>query len=165
MARRVFFSFHFDADSWRASQVRNAGVVEGDEPVSSNDWEAVKRGGDDAIKRWINGQMSGKSCLVVLIGAATAGRKWIKYEIGHAWNEGKGVVGVHIHNLKDAQQFQSRIGADPFAAFSMDRDGASMSTIVERFNPNSAESTVVYSTIKSYLAEWVERAVKIRNDY
>lgn len=38
MARRVFFSFHYKPDNWRAAQVRNAGVVEGNTPVSDNDW-------------------------------------------------------------------------------------------------------------------------------
>ena len=28
MARRVFFSFHYKADNWRASQVRNMGEAE-----------------------------------------------------------------------------------------------------------------------------------------
>ena len=37
--RQVFYSFHFKNDSWRAGQVRNIGVVEGNMPVSSNDWE------------------------------------------------------------------------------------------------------------------------------
>lgn len=41
--RQVFYSFHFKNDSWRAGQVRNIGVVEGNMPVSSNDWEEVKR--------------------------------------------------------------------------------------------------------------------------
>lgn len=48
--RQVFYSFHFKNDSWRAGQVRNIGVVEGNMPVSSNDWEEVKRKGDDSIK-------------------------------------------------------------------------------------------------------------------
>ena len=52
--RQVFYSFHFKNDSWRAGQVRNIGVVEGNTPVSSNDWEEVKRKGDDSIKRWID---------------------------------------------------------------------------------------------------------------
>ncbi len=34
--RQVFFSFHYEADAWRAAQVRNMGVVEGNEPVSDN---------------------------------------------------------------------------------------------------------------------------------
>jgi hypothetical protein len=74
-------SFQHKPDNWRACQVRNAGVVEGNPPVSDNAWETITRGGDTAIQRWINDQLNGKSCAVVLIGSATASRKWIKYEI------------------------------------------------------------------------------------
>jgi hypothetical protein len=51
MARKVFYRFHYVPDNWRAAQVRNAGVVEGNVPVSDNDWEKITRGGEDAIKR------------------------------------------------------------------------------------------------------------------
>ena len=37
--RGTFFSFHYKPDNWRAAQVRNMGVVEGNSPVSDNDWE------------------------------------------------------------------------------------------------------------------------------
>jgi len=77
MARKVFYSFHFQPDHSRAALVRNMGVLEGNPAASDNDWEAVKKGGDAAIQRWIDGQLFGKSCAVVLIGAQTAGRKWI----------------------------------------------------------------------------------------
>jgi len=39
MKHRVFFSFHYAKDSWRAGQVRNMGVLEGTPPVSTNEWE------------------------------------------------------------------------------------------------------------------------------
>jgi len=42
MARRVFFSFHYTPDNWRASQVRQIGVIEGDAPVSDNDVSAAE---------------------------------------------------------------------------------------------------------------------------
>lgn len=32
MARKVFFSFHYQPDNWRVSQVRNIGVIEGNQP-------------------------------------------------------------------------------------------------------------------------------------
>ena len=76
MARRAFYSFHYKPDNWRAAQVRNMGVITGNQPASDNDWETVKRGGDAAIERWISGQMKGKSVAIVLIGEKTAGRKW-----------------------------------------------------------------------------------------
>jgi hypothetical protein len=53
MARKVFFSFYYVGDGWRASQVRNMGALEGNAPCSDNDWETVKKGGDKAIEKWI----------------------------------------------------------------------------------------------------------------
>ena len=94
MARRVFYSFHYAPDNWRASQVRNIGTVEGNQPAKDNDWETVTKGGDKAIEDWISDQMDGRSCVVVLIGSGTANRKWINHEIVKAWNDGKGILGV-----------------------------------------------------------------------
>lgn len=93
MAKKCFFSFHYEVDNWRASQVRNMGAIEGNQPVSDNDWESVKKGGDIAIKNWIASQLSGRACTVLLIGAETAGRKWIKHEIEKSWSEKKGLWG------------------------------------------------------------------------
>ena len=101
MQRRTFFSFYYKPDASRASQVRNMGMVEGNKPVSDNDWETIWRGGDAAVEKWIAEQMHGCSCTVVLVGSNTAGRKWINYEIIKSWDEGMGVVGIHIHGLKN----------------------------------------------------------------
>lgn len=89
MVRRAFFSFHYQRDAWRASQVRNIGVVEGNPSASDNKWEEVKRGGDVAIRRWIDEQLTWLSCTIVLMGAETASRQWVKYEIEKSWNDGK----------------------------------------------------------------------------
>ena len=165
MARRVFYSFHYKPDSWRASQVRNMGVIEGDAPVSDNDWETITRGGDKAIQNWIDGQLQGKSCAIALIGANTAGRKWIKYEIKKSWNDGKGLLGIHIHNLQDRDGRQSAKGYNPFDDFTMDRDGAKLSSIVKAYEPLYSISTDVYAYIKRNLAAWVEEAISIREKY
>jgi hypothetical protein len=159
LPRRVFYSFHHKADAWRASQVRNAGVVEGNRPVSDNDWEAIKRGGETAIKRWIGSQLWGKSCVVVLIGSATAGRKWIKYEIREAWAEGKGLVGVYIHNLKDRQGNRSAKGRNPFDDLTLERKP--LSSIVRAYDPGGL-FTDAYRDIKNNLAWWIEEAIEIR---
>ncbi len=160
MARKVFFSFHYEPDNWRASQVRNAGVVEGNVPVSDNDWESITRGGDAAIQNWIDSQLSGKSCAVVLIGSATAGRKWINYEIKKAWNDDKGVVGIYIHNLQDANGKQSTKGRNPFDDFTL--DSKPLSSIVKAYDPPYGISTHVYDYIKSNIEKWVEEAIDIR---
>jgi hypothetical protein len=44
----VFYSFHFDNDVMRVQQIRQMGMIDGDEPVSKNDWETVKRSGSSA---------------------------------------------------------------------------------------------------------------------
>jgi hypothetical protein len=165
MAKKVFFSFHYKPDNWRASQVRNAGMVEGNQPVSDNDWEAITGRGDAAIQAWIDGQLRGRSCAVVLIGSGTAGRKWIKYEIEKAWNSGKGLVGVHIHNLKDRAGNQSSKGRNPFEDFTVGSDMKKLSLVVKTYDPPYTTSTYVYDHIKNNIAGWVDEAVTIRNRF
>src|SRR4051812_21296529 len=94
MARNAFYSFHYQPDCSRASLVRNMGVIEGNQPVSDNDWETVTKGGDKAIQKWIDDQLKGRSCAIILIGENTANRKWINHEIVTAWDQNKGVLGV-----------------------------------------------------------------------
>ena len=60
MARRVFFSFHFDRDFWRTQQVRNIGAIEGQALCTPNVWEEVKRKGDASIERWIEETCTGR---------------------------------------------------------------------------------------------------------
>ena len=161
--RKTFFSFHYKPDNWRAAQVRNMGVVEGNTPVADNDWETVKRGGAPAIRRWIDGQMTGRSCVIVLIGAKTADRKWIKYEIERAWAEKKGLLGIYIHKLEDARGKQATKGRNPFADFPV--DGKKLSSIVKAYSPPGRTSKSVYKHISEHIAEWAEEAIKIRKGY
>lgn len=163
MARRVFYSFHYKPDNWRASQVRNMGVIEGNRPVSDNDWETITRGGDKAIEKWIAEQMDGKSCAVVLIGTNTAGRKWINYEIVKSWNDKKGVLGIYIHNLQDSKGNQSTKGRNPFDDITV--GNTSLSKIVKAYDSPYYLSTSVYNHIKENLAGWVDEAVRIRDNY
>ena len=163
MARRVFYSFHFQPDNWRASQVRNMGVVEGNPPASDNAWEAVKRGGDVGIRKWIDAQMFGRSCAVVLIGTDTASRKWIKYEIEKTWNESKGVFGIYVHNLKDSSGIQVNKGNNPFNEFTIGSAGKKLSSVVKTYNPPYLTSTDVYKHTNDNLAGWIEEALEIRD--
>ncbi len=162
MARRAFFSFEYKPDAWRTSQVRNAGLVEGNVCVSDNAWESITRGGDAAIQRWIDDQLDGKSCAIVLIGSTTAGRKWINYEICKAWNDRKGVLGVYIHNLLDALRRPSVKGSNPFEGITFGEPKSRLSTVVKAYDPPYAIGTDVYAHIKANLANWVEEAVSIR---
>jgi len=165
MARKTFFSFHYKPDGSRAAQVRNMGMVEGNVPVSDNDWESVKKGGDAGIETWIGEQLDGKSCTVVLVGAETAGRKWITYEIIESWNRGKGVFGVRIHRLKDLNERQSSAGGNPFDHVKLDRGSKDLSSVVKLYDPPYSESKEVYAYIKRNLADWVDKAIEVRDNY
>lgn len=165
MARRTFYSFHYQPDNWRAGQVRNMGVVEGNQPAKDNDWEAIKKGGEAAIQRWIDAQLNGRSCTVVLIGAGTAGRKWINYEIKTSWDSNKGCLGVHIHNLKDINQRTSPKGANPFDTFTLGNSGTKLSSVVKTYDPPYTDSKQVYDYIKTNLASWIDTAIAIRQRY
>jgi hypothetical protein len=166
MARKVFYSFEYDADNWRAAQVRSMGVIEGNEPCSDNDWEAVKKGGDPAIEKWIAKQLEGRTCAVVLVGSGTAGRKWITHEIKEAWNGGKGVVGVHIHNLKNQQQLQSTKGANPFDYLHFVQNPSKyLSSVAKLYDPPYWQSTDVYAYVKDNLAAWIEEAIEIKDTF
>lgn len=117
LARKVFFSFHYARDSWRVSKVRNSGAIANFEKspfYDKADWETLKRQGDQAIKNWIDGQLSGTSVTVVLIGAQTYSRRWVKYEISKSIELGKGLIGVNISGIKDRLgNTDSNMGPNP----------------------------------------------------
>lgn len=165
MARRVFFSFHYERDAWRVQQVKNMGALEGQPILSTNDWENVKKGGKTAIQNWIDKEMSGRSCVVVLIGSKTAGREWVTYEISKGWNDGKGVVGVYIHNLKEPLEATSPKGGNPFDHVTFTKNKAKLSTVVKAYDPGGGTSQGVYDNIKKKLPSWVEEAISIRANY
>ncbi|MDE0034001.1 MAG: TIR domain-containing protein [Deltaproteobacteria bacterium] len=165
MTRRVFYSFHYAPDNWRASQVRNIGVIEGNRPATDNDWESVTRGGDRAIEKWIADQMYGRSCTVVLVGANTAGRKWINYEIIKSWNDEKGVVGIRIHGLRNREGKISKRGLNPFDVIDYGNSGKKLSSIVKCYDPRGQNSRERYDWIQAHLANAVEEAIAIRDKH
>jgi len=105
MVRRVFFSFHYERDVWRAAIVRNHWVSKEDRESAgyfdSASWEEAKKKGDPAIKKWIADNLKGTSVTVVLIGAETSKRKWVRYEIEKSLEKGNDIIGIRIHNIKD----------------------------------------------------------------
>ncbi len=152
MARKIFYSFHYKPDNWRAATVRSIGAIEGNKPAADNDWETVTRGGDDAIKRWIAAQMQGRTCVVVLVGTDTANRKWINYEIVKAWDDGLGVVGIRIHGLKDSAKAISAKGSNPFDYIGYSNTGKKLSSIVKCYDPAGSSSQERYDWIVKHLA-------------
>lgn len=156
--RQVFYSFHFDNDVMRVQQIRNIGAIEENKPVSASDWEEVKKKGKASIEKWIEDNMSYRSCVVVLVGEETADRPWVKYEITKAWEDEKGLLGIYIHNIKCPRNGKSNKGSNPFDQFTF-KDGSKLSSVVNCYNPSSTDA---YSDIKNNIEAWIEAAIAQR---
>ncbi|WP_374343041.1 TIR domain-containing protein [Azonexus sp.] len=165
MVRKCFYSFHYKPDCVRASQVRNIGSVEGNPPAKDNDWETITKGGDQAIAKWIDDQMKGKTCIVVLVGQNTANRKWINHEIVKAWDSGLGVVGIRIHGLKNFEGQTATAGANPFDFITHGASQKKLSEIVKCYDPVGLDSKAKYAWIAESLAAKIEEAIAIRGKY
>lgn len=156
--RPVFYSFHFGNDVMRVQQIRNIGALDGNSPVNANEWEKIKRSGDSAVKNWIDQNMRYKQCVVVLVGEETAERKWVKYEIEKAWNDGKPIFGIHIHNVRCARNGVCRKGGNPFDNLYFN-DGRALSSVVRCYDPSPNSA---YAEISSNINSWIDAAVAQR---
>jgi len=165
VARKVFYSFDYERDAIRVQQVKKMGVLAGQPILTSNRWEEVTGGTRRGIQSWIDVNMADKSCVVVLIGRRTSEREWVHYEIKQAWASGKGLVGVHIHNLADMNDRQSAKGSNPFWRFYVGRHNTRLSTVVTTYDPPRSTSKGAYRWIEQYLPAMVDEAIKIRREF
>jgi MTH538 TIR-like domain (DUF1863) len=116
MAHRTFFSFHYELDVSRASVVRKSSALKSEitpEWVDASLWEEAKKKNDAAVQKLIDDALVGTSVTAVLIGAETAGRKWIKYEIKQSQDRGNGLFGIYIHNIEDFSGKTATKGTNP----------------------------------------------------
>ncbi len=141
MARRVFFSFHFDGDIWRANQVRNSNVVVGTDVAGffdHSEYEEAKKQGWDAIHRMILRHLKDTTVTIVLVGTRTAERPWVKQEISDSVDHKNGLLGIYIHHLKDKDGRTSNRGPLPavpmgvdFPAYDWDGDVQNLARQIE----------------------------------
>lgn len=158
MAKKCFLSFHYKPDSWRVQQVRNIGSIEEQPLLSANKWEEIKKDGDEAIRKWIDDNLKGKDCLIVLVGTQTAGRRWVKYEIKKAWELGMGIMAIHIHKLKDASGAQASKGGNPFEGLTVN----GQKVVGKVYDPPFQTSQYVYDDIAANIESWVKSAIDAR---
>lgn len=159
MTRKAFFSFHYKNDVWRANQVRNSWVTKDDKEaagfIDAAAFEKVKKDGDAAIKKWIRDQLVGTSVTVVLIGSETNNRDYIKYELQQSYQKGNGLVGVHIHKLKDKDGNTSSKGETTFGELGKSDKGESIYFF---------EVAKIYDYVDddgySNMGKWIEAAAK-----
>ncbi len=126
MARKVFFSFHYARDVRRIVQVRNSWVVrakgEAQPFYDAADFEEAKKrvGG---IEKWIEDQLKGTSVTVVLFGAETYNREWVRHEIKRSYKLNKGILAIDIHRIKDPLLGADVQGQNPLDYWHVEQNG------------------------------------------
>ena len=132
MAKRVFFSFHYqDVLDFRVNVVRNHKLTK-DKSAGYFDasiWESERAKGTLALKRLINGELTDTSVTCVLIGTDTFNRRWVKYEIMKSLKKGNKMLGVHINGIKGKDGKTKGKGSNPFyyLGYSFDKTGKKLS--------------------------------------
>jgi hypothetical protein len=128
MARRTFFSFHYKPDVQRAHVVANSWVTKDREEAGffdSSAMEKAKNTDHDSLKAFLIRQMEGSSVVCALVGAQTAARRWVRYEILRGiWDE-RGLLAMRIHTIKDFSQSTTAAGTNPFDLLGIHVQGAS----------------------------------------
>jgi hypothetical protein len=84
----------------------------------------------------------------------------VKYEVKRAFEKGLGVLGIYIHNLKDAAGNQASKGSSPFASVTI--DGKNVTSYAKMYDPPYSYSANVYNHISENIADWVDAAIKLR---
>jgi MTH538 TIR-like domain (DUF1863) len=160
MSRKVFFSFHFKRDAWRAGQVRNCDLLADEDEygvIDGVEWEKIERQGDAAIERWIEEQLKYTSVTVVLIGAETADRDWVDHEIRRSWERGNALVGLRVHKMKNDEGKTDLPGPNPLDAICLE-NGTPLSAVSKTYDWIDDDG-------RSNLGKWVEEAFQARQTY
>ncbi|MBK1688799.1 TIR domain-containing protein [Rubrivivax gelatinosus] len=117
MARRTFFSFHYKPDVQRAQVVRKSQFFKENGDAGFYDASAFERAKNEnaaALRRFLREEIQGTSVICVLIGAETASRRWVRFEISQALFDNRGLMGVRIHSIADFDGNTSQAGDNPF---------------------------------------------------
>jgi len=142
------------------ARVRNCNVVASEDQygfIDAADWESIKKKGDAAIKGWIDDQLKNTSVTIVLIGAETANREWVRYEILRSWNRGNGIVGIRIHNIKDQDTNTDVAGPNPLDDFKR-ADGTMLSSVCKTYDWIADDG-------RNNIGTWADEAAAIRTKY
>ena len=136
MARRTFFSFHYEADVFRANQVRNCNVVVGSDVAGffdHSEYEEAKKKGDAAVQQMIRDHLQNTTVTVVLIGTETASRPYVQFEIAESIKRKNGLLGIHIHHLEDHNHRTSLRGVKPSVPLGVEFPSYDWDSDVHRF--------------------------------
>jgi hypothetical protein len=103
--RKAYFAFHFD-DIMRVNNVRQAWKIDHpDAPLmrsfyDSSLWEKRQIEGPESLKNLIREGVEYTSAVCVLVGSDTWSRRWVRYEIARAVIDERGLLAVHLNNIR-----------------------------------------------------------------
>lgn len=108
MKKNVFISHHHKDDALvdkmtsllnkNGCEIRNSSIRAKPANQERLDKGLVK---DSTIKRLLRMKMSWAGTVIVLVGKETHARPWVNWEVEEAKRQGKNIVGVYEHGLKD----------------------------------------------------------------
>ncbi len=172
MAKRVFFSFHYqDVIDFRANVVRNHWRLKPDRESSgffdASVWETAKKTSDLAVKRLINKAVENTSVTCVLIGTDTLNRRWVTYEIFKSVAKGNNIIAVHINSIKDKNGKTKAKGNNPlyYLGYKYSTDGKKIS-----FHDYIENEWVEYNDMEGYSVKQVDeihrnKIFRLSNDH
>lgn len=119
MARRVFFSFHYNRDVQRAHVIRNSWLTHPTRELAgffdNSVFESKQRTNENTLKRFLDDGLIGCSVTCVLVGNQTAWRRWVRYELLRSFVEAKGLLGIYIHSISRFNDGIDSQGVNPFS--------------------------------------------------
>lgn len=159
MARKVFFSFHYERDSQRVSQIRECNSISQHftrSPfLSKSEWESIERTGQTAVRNWIDKNMDGTSVIILCFGLKTSTRPWVKYELEKAHKENRGIIAIDLSGMSTMQHEIDSAGINP----------------LKKAVDSSGTELFYYSNYKTYhwindcgrnnIDKWVEKASQL----
>src|SRR5438876_4552001 len=118
MAKRVFFSFHYqDVIDFRANVLRQHWLTKPDRESAgffdASIWGNAKLSGDIAFKRLINASLQGTSVTCVLVGSQTYARRWVRYEIMKGFRKSNLLLSIHVNPINGRDQVTKIKGPNP----------------------------------------------------
>ena len=159
MARRTFFSFHYNADVQRAQVVKNSWVTREREDAGffdSSAFEKAERTNEDTLKAFLNKAMEGSSVVCALIGNDTASRRWVRYEIQRGVWDARGILAVRIHTISHFTKGTTTAGVNPLALLGVHVEATTTGKSVRLIERTSPSASWVYSSdLTKVLPKWV----------
>ena len=115
--RRVFFAYHYKPDVQRAQVVSKSWVTKPDREsagfMNNLEFEKKQRQDKELLKQFLSDAMKSSSVTAVLIGTETVYRPWVRYELVRSFQQGRGLLGIHVHNINGFDGKPVAQGPDP----------------------------------------------------